>query len=161
MCDVAVRESWGTSSNAKIKKRCVYLFVCVCVQEDSDNDRKHTKLLEAISSLGGKRRYVWFSDLCVMCNPADVSEEFVIMVMHRLLLRRLHAERSEASVQVSEFSVNAEGAGEKIELSDLLGTVEKTPGAPNKTKKQLRNLQNTKETLELPLSRQQTEKVWV
>lgn len=85
----------------------------------------------------------------------------VIMVMHRLLCRRLQAERSEASVQVSEFSVNAEGAGEKVELSDLLGTVEKTPGAPNKTKKQLRNLQNMKETLELPLSRQQTEKVWV
>lgn len=81
------------------------------------------------------------------------------MVMHHPLLRRMQAERSEASLQVSEFSVNAEGAGEKVELSDLLGSVEKTPGAPNKTKKQLRNLQNTKETLELPLSRQQTEKV--
>ncbi|KAF7688455.1 hypothetical protein HF521_013262 [Silurus meridionalis] len=73
--------------------------------------------------------------------------------------RRMQAERSEASLQVSEFSVNAEGAGEKVQLSDLLGTVEKTPGAPNKTKKQLRNLQNLKETLELPLSRQQTEKI--
>ncbi|KAI5615751.1 U3 small nucleolar RNA-associated protein 14-like A [Silurus asotus] len=97
-------------------------------REDVDDDRKHTKLLEAISSLGGKRR-------------------------------RMQAERSEASLQVSEFSVNAEGAGEKVQLSDLLGTVEKTPGAPNKTKKQLRNLQNLKETLELPLSRQQTEKI--
>ncbi|XP_060768949.1 U3 small nucleolar RNA-associated protein 14 homolog A [Neoarius graeffei] len=73
--------------------------------------------------------------------------------------RRMHAERSEASLQVSEFSVNVEGAGEKIKLSDLLCSVEKTPGVPNKTKKQLRNLENSKETLELPLSRQQTEKI--
>ncbi|XP_058239511.1 U3 small nucleolar RNA-associated protein 14 homolog A isoform X2 [Hemibagrus wyckioides] len=97
-------------------------------EEGSDDDRKHTKLLEAISSLGGKRR-------------------------------RMQAERSEASVQVSEFSVNAEGAGEKIQLSDLLGSMEKTPGTANTTKKQLRNLQNSKGTLELPLSRQQTEKI--
>lgn len=97
-------------------------------EEDGNNDRKHAKLLEAISSLGGKRQ-------------------------------RMQAERSEASVQVSEFSVNAEGAGEKVQLSDLLGSMEKTPGAPNATKKQLRNLQNSKETLELPLSRQQTEKI--
>ncbi|KAF4072823.1 hypothetical protein AMELA_G00251930 [Ameiurus melas] len=73
--------------------------------------------------------------------------------------RRMQAERSEASQQVSEFSVNAEGAGEKVKLSDLLGCAEETPGAPSKTKKQLRKLQNSKETLELPLSRQQTEKI--
>lgn len=51
------------------------------------------------------------------------------------------------------------GTGEKVNLSDLLGTVEKTSGTSNKTKKQLRNLQNSKETLELPLNKQQTEKV--
>ncbi|XP_072548664.1 U3 small nucleolar RNA-associated protein 14 homolog A [Salminus brasiliensis] len=73
--------------------------------------------------------------------------------------RMKQTERSEASLQVSEFSVNADGAGEKVNLSDLLGTMEKTPGAPNKTKKQLRNLQNCKETLELPLSKQETEKI--
>ncbi|GAA6078156.1 U3 small nucleolar RNA-associated protein 14 homolog A [Tachysurus ichikawai] len=94
-------------------------------EEGSDDDRKHAKLLEAISSLGGKRR-------------------------------RKQAERSEASLQVSEFSMNTEGAGEKIKLSDLLGSMEK---APNTTKKQLRKLQNSKETLELPLSRQQSEKI--
>ncbi|KAK2816109.1 hypothetical protein Q7C36_022380 [Tachysurus vachellii] len=94
-------------------------------EEGSDDDRKHAKLLEAISSLGGKRR-------------------------------RMQAERSEASLQVSEFSMNAEGAGEKIKLSDLLGSMEK---APNTTKKQLKKLQNSKETLELPLSRQQSEKI--
>lgn len=40
--------------------------VCVCLQEDSDDDRKHTKLLDAISSLGGKRKSVWvfLASLC-------------------------------------------------------------------------------------------------
>uniref|UniRef100_A0A3B1JRR9 UTP14A small subunit processome component n=1 Tax=Astyanax mexicanus TaxID=7994 RepID=A0A3B1JRR9_ASTMX len=102
--------------------------MCVSVQEGSEDERKHTKLLEAISSLGGRRRMK-------------------------------QTERSEASLQVSEFSVAADGAGEKVELSDLLGTMEKTPGAPNKTKKQLKNLQNRKDTLELPLSKQETEKI--
>ncbi|XP_076867612.1 U3 small nucleolar RNA-associated protein 14 homolog A [Brachyhypopomus gauderio] len=97
-------------------------------EEGSDDERKHAKLLEAISSLGGRRR-------------------------------KKQVERSEASGQVSEFSVTAEGAGEKINLCDLLGTMEKTHGAPSKTKKQLKNLQNCKHTLELPLSRQQTEKI--
>ncbi|XP_049321179.1 U3 small nucleolar RNA-associated protein 14 homolog A [Astyanax mexicanus] len=97
-------------------------------EEGSEDERKHTKLLEAISSLGGRRRMK-------------------------------QTERSEASLQVSEFSVAADGAGEKVELSDLLGTMEKTPGAPNKTKKQLKNLQNRKDTLELPLSKQETEKI--
>uniref|UniRef100_A0A8B9HB39 UTP14C small subunit processome component n=1 Tax=Astyanax mexicanus TaxID=7994 RepID=A0A8B9HB39_ASTMX len=99
-------------------------------EEGSEDERKHTKLLEAISSLGGRRRMK-------------------------------QTERSEASLQVSEFSVAADGAGEKVELSDLLGTMEKTPGAPNKTKKQLKNLQNRKDTLELPLSKQETEKVFI
>ncbi|KAL7838043.1 hypothetical protein AOLI_G00264470 [Acnodon oligacanthus] len=97
-------------------------------EEGSDDERKHAKLLEAISSLGKRRRIK-------------------------------QTERSEASVQVSEFSVNTDGAGEKVNLSDLLGTMDKTPGAPNKTKQQLKNLQNRKETLELPLSKQQTEKI--
>lgn len=96
-------------------------------EEGSDDERKHNKLLQAISSLGGKRR-------------------------------KNQTERSEASLQVSEFFVSAEGAGDKVDLSDLLGTVEKTTGA-TKTKKQLRNLQNRKETLELPLNKEQTEKI--
>ncbi|XP_017558397.1 U3 small nucleolar RNA-associated protein 14 homolog A [Pygocentrus nattereri] len=97
-------------------------------EDGSDDESKHAKLLEAISSLGKRKR-----------------------------MKR--TERSEASVQVSEFSVNADGTGEKVNLSDLLGTMDKTPGAPNKTKQQLKNLQNRKETLELPLSKQQTEKI--
>ncbi|XP_057213690.1 U3 small nucleolar RNA-associated protein 14 homolog A isoform X1 [Triplophysa rosa] len=96
-------------------------------EEGSDDERKHNKLLQAISSLGGKRR-------------------------------KNQTERSEASLQVSEFFVSAEGAGDKVGLSDLLGTVEKTTGA-TKTKKQLRNLQNRNETLELPLNKEQTEKI--
>uniref|UniRef100_A0A671RKI4 U3 small nucleolar RNA-associated protein 14 homolog A-like n=1 Tax=Sinocyclocheilus anshuiensis TaxID=1608454 RepID=A0A671RKI4_9TELE len=97
-------------------------------EEGSDDERKHKKLLEAISSMGGRKR-------------------------------KKQSERSEASVQVSEFFVNAEGTGEKVNISDLLGTVEKTSGAANKTKKQLRNLQNSKGTLALPLNKQQTEKI--
>ncbi|KAI1902663.1 hypothetical protein AGOR_G00018300 [Albula goreensis] len=46
----------------------------------------------------------------------------------------------------------------KITMSDLLGTTEQTP-AINKTKKQLKSLHSRQETLELPLSRQQTEKI--
>ncbi|KAL7835059.1 hypothetical protein SRHO_G00293060 [Serrasalmus rhombeus] len=97
-------------------------------EEGSDDESKHAKLLEAISSLGKRKRMK-------------------------------QTERSEASVQVSEFSVNADGTGEKVNLSDLLGTMDRTPGAPNKTKQQLKNLQNRKGTLELPLSKQQTEKI--
>ncbi|XP_048840250.1 U3 small nucleolar RNA-associated protein 14 homolog A [Brienomyrus brachyistius] len=73
--------------------------------------------------------------------------------------RRKLAERSEASLQVSEFTVSAEGAGEKIRLCDLLGRMDQVPSAVSKTKKQLKNLQNQKDTVELPLSRQQTEKI--
>nr|XP_023647958.1 U3 small nucleolar RNA-associated protein 14 homolog A-like [Paramormyrops kingsleyae] len=73
--------------------------------------------------------------------------------------RRKLAERSEASLQVSEFTVSAEGAGEKIRLSDLLGRMDQVPSAVSKTKKQLKHLQNRKDTVELPLSRQQSEKI--
>ncbi|XP_076129955.1 U3 small nucleolar RNA-associated protein 14 homolog A isoform X1 [Alosa pseudoharengus] len=106
----------------------------ISASEDEDasgDERKHTKLLEAISSLGGKRR------------------------------KKL-AERSEASLQVSEFAVNAEGAGEKVVLSDLLSSAteaSRTDGSLTKTQKQLKNLEKRHATLELPLSHQQTEKI--
>lgn len=116
-------------------------------------------------------------------NLVQISFFNQLMLVHP---RKKQNERSEASVQVSEYFVNAEGkcriyshyvrdwdgasvasflcsifkgTGDKVNLSDLLGTVEKTSGASNKTKKQLRNLQSSKETLELPLNKQQTEKV--
>ncbi|XP_074550971.1 U3 small nucleolar RNA-associated protein 14 homolog A [Halichoeres trimaculatus] len=68
-------------------------------------------------------------------------------------------ERSEAAVQMSEFGVNAEGEGDKINLSDLIGTVEKTPAVSAKTKKQLKNLQLGNNTVECPLSKQESERI--
>lgn len=68
-------------------------------------------------------------------------------------------ERSEAAVQMSEFTVNAEGEGDKIDLSDLIGTIEKTSAVPAKTRKQLKNLQRSKKTIECPLSKQESARI--
>ncbi|XP_068428065.1 U3 small nucleolar RNA-associated protein 14 homolog A [Clinocottus analis] len=68
-------------------------------------------------------------------------------------------ERSEPSVQISEFSVKVDGEGDKIDLSDLIGTMEKTSAVPAKTKKQLKSLQRGKKTVECPLSKQETERI--
>ncbi|KAM4609314.1 U3 small nucleolar RNA-associated protein 14 homolog A [Polymixia lowei] len=97
-------------------------------EESGEDERKHQKLLDAISSLGGKRK-------------------------------RNLAERSEATIQMSEFSVNAEGEGDKINLSDLIGSIDKTPAVSTKTKKQLKNLQNSKKTIDCPLSKQETQRI--
>lgn len=51
------------------------------------------------------------------------------------------------------------GEGDKINLSDLIGTLDKTPSALIKTKKQLKNLQHNQSTMETPLTRKETEKV--
>ncbi|XP_075692716.1 U3 small nucleolar RNA-associated protein 14 homolog A [Rhinoderma darwinii] len=95
-------------------------------EEDSDAERKHQKLLEAISALGGKKR-------------------------KKLL------ERTEAGLQVSEFGISAEGAGEKINITDLIEPVKKE-NALSKVKKQLNKLQETK-SVELPLSKEETQKI--
>uniref|UniRef100_A0A674EML5 UTP14C small subunit processome component n=1 Tax=Salmo trutta TaxID=8032 RepID=A0A674EML5_SALTR len=116
---VHMRVKWTT-----VEPCCVFCLI----QGGSDDERKHCKLLEAISSLGGKKR------------------------------KKL-TERSEASIQVSEFTVNAEGEGDKINLSDLIGTLDKTPSALMKTKKQLKNLQHNQSTMETPLTRKETEKI--
>ncbi|KAK2839382.1 hypothetical protein Q5P01_013122 [Channa striata] len=68
-------------------------------------------------------------------------------------------ERSEAAVQMSEFTVNAEGEGDKIDLAELIGTMEETLAVPAKTKKQLKNLQKSKRTIECPLSKQESERI--
>ncbi|XP_034418310.1 U3 small nucleolar RNA-associated protein 14 homolog A [Cyclopterus lumpus] len=68
-------------------------------------------------------------------------------------------ERSEASVQMSEFTVKADGEGDKIDLSDLIGTMGKTSAVPAKTKKQLKNLQRGKKTIECPLSKQESQRI--
>ncbi|KAM9850721.1 U3 small nucleolar RNA-associated protein 14 homolog A [Aulostomus maculatus] len=68
-------------------------------------------------------------------------------------------ERSEAAVQMSEFTVNAEGEGEKINLSDLIGSMDKTPSVSSKAKKHLKSLQQANKTIESPLSRQESERI--
>ncbi|KAM6955647.1 U3 small nucleolar RNA-associated protein 14 homolog A [Lycodopsis pacificus] len=68
-------------------------------------------------------------------------------------------ERSEASVQMSEFTVKADREGDRIDLSDLIGTMEKTSAVPAKTRKQLKNLQRRNTTIECPLTKQQSERI--
>ncbi|ELK12146.1 U3 small nucleolar RNA-associated protein 14 like protein A [Pteropus alecto] len=93
---------------------------------ESNGERKHQKLLEAISSLDGKNR------------------------------KKL-AERSEASLKVSEFTVSSEGSGEKLVLSDLLEPV-KTSSSLAIVKKQLHRVKS-KKTVELPLNKEEVERI--
>ncbi|KAG9462699.1 hypothetical protein GDO78_023289, partial [Eleutherodactylus coqui] len=94
--------------------------------DDGDGERRHQKLLEAISALGGKKR------------------------------KKL-AERTEAGLQVSEFGISAKGAGEKINLADLVNPVKKVTPL-TKVKKQLNKLQETS-SVELPLSKEESQKI--
>ena len=71
--------------------------------------------------------------------------------------RQKLAERSEASLKVSEFNVSSEGSGEKLVLSDLLEPV-KTSSSLAAVKKQL-NRVKSKKTLELPLHREEIERI--
>lgn len=93
---------------------------------DSDTERKHRKLLDAISSLDGKKR------------------------------RKL-AERTEASLQVSEFGISAEGAGDKLSLSDLLEPIQKSSKFTT-VRKQLNKLSQSK-SVELPLTKEQSNRI--
>lgn len=97
-------------------------------ENGSDDERKHQKLLEAISSLGDKKR-------------------------------KKKMERTEASLQVSEFTVSSEGTDEKIQLSDLLGSIEPSSSSLNNLKKQLTKFEKASKTLDLPLNKQQSEKI--
>ena len=71
--------------------------------------------------------------------------------------RQKLAERSEASLKVSEFNVSSEGSGEKLVLSDLLEPV-KTSSSLAAVKKQL-NRVKSKKTVELPLHREEIERI--
>ncbi|MEE6521831.1 hypothetical protein FKM82_020158, partial [Ascaphus truei] len=71
--------------------------------------------------------------------------------------RRRLAERTEASVQVSEFSISSEGAGEKISLSDLIEPIKKFTSLST-VKKQLNKL-NHKNSVELPLTKEETQRI--
>uniref|UniRef100_A0A8C5NZ97 UTP14B small subunit processome component n=1 Tax=Jaculus jaculus TaxID=51337 RepID=A0A8C5NZ97_JACJA len=66
------------------------------------------------------------------------------------------AERSEASLKVSEFSVSSEGSGENLVLSDLLGAAKKLP-LLTVVKKQL-NRVRSKKTVETPLNKEEAER---
>lgn len=63
-------------------------------------------------------------------------------------------ERSEAAADMSEFSV-----AERLELSELIGTMAQTPAVSSSSSKQLKLLQKARKTAESPLSRQQSERV--
>ncbi|XP_074003267.1 U3 small nucleolar RNA-associated protein 14 homolog A isoform X2 [Numenius arquata] len=91
-----------------------------------DGERRHRQLLEAVSSLSGRRR------------------------------RKL-AERTEASVQVSEFNVSCKGAGEKLVLSELLQPIRPKSALSNVKKELIRVKQ--KKAVELPLSKEEAKRV--
>ncbi|NXL94301.1 UT14A protein, partial [Alectura lathami] len=71
--------------------------------------------------------------------------------------RRKLAERSEASVQVSEFNVGCEGAGEKLVLAELLQPI-RAQSALSSVKKELSRVKQ-KKAVELPLSKEEAERV--
>ncbi|KAM9269907.1 U3 small nucleolar RNA-associated protein 14 homolog A [Cariama cristata] len=91
-----------------------------------DDERRHQQLLEAVSSLSGRKR------------------------------RKL-AERTEASVQVSEFNVSCKGAGEKLVLSELLQPI-RPKSALSSVKKELTRVKQ-KKAVELPLSKEEAKRV--
>ncbi|XP_052605942.1 U3 small nucleolar RNA-associated protein 14 homolog B-like [Peromyscus californicus insignis] len=92
---------------------------------DSDGERKCQKLLEAVSSLGGKKSWKL-------------------------------AERSEASLMVSEFNVTSEGSGEKLVLSDLLESATALSSL-TAVKKQL--LRSRSKTLAVPLDKKEADQI--
>lgn len=71
--------------------------------------------------------------------------------------RRNLAERSEASLKVSEFNVNSKGSGERLLLSDLLEPI-KASSSLTTVKKQL-NRVKAKKTVELPLSKEEVQRI--
>ncbi|XP_053436036.1 U3 small nucleolar RNA-associated protein 14 homolog A [Nycticebus coucang] len=71
--------------------------------------------------------------------------------------RQKLAERSEASLKVSEFNVTSEGSGRKLVLADLLEPG-KTSSSLATVKKQL-NRVKSKKTVELPLTKEEVERI--
>ncbi|NXN62971.1 UT14A protein, partial [Himantopus himantopus] len=71
--------------------------------------------------------------------------------------RRKLAERTEASVQVSEFNVSCKGAGEKLVLSELLKPI-RPKSALGSVKKDLTRVKQ-KKAVELPLSKEEAKRV--
>ncbi|NXD86322.1 UT14B protein, partial [Halcyon senegalensis] len=71
--------------------------------------------------------------------------------------RQKLAERTEASVQVSEFNISCKGAGEKLVLSELLQPV-RPKSALSSVKKELSRVKQ-KKPVELPLSKEEAKRV--
>ncbi|NXT90482.1 UT14A protein, partial [Anhinga rufa] len=71
--------------------------------------------------------------------------------------RRKLAERTEASLQVSEFNVGCKGAGEKLVLSELLQPI-RPKSALSNAKKELTRVKQ-KAAVELPLSKEEAKRV--
>ncbi|NXT22735.1 UT14A protein, partial [Syrrhaptes paradoxus] len=71
--------------------------------------------------------------------------------------RRKLAERTEASVQVSEFNVSCKGAGEKLVLSELLQPI-RPQSTLNSVRKELTRVKR-KKAVELPLSKEEANRV--
>ncbi|KAF1483378.1 hypothetical protein FQV17_0011437, partial [Megadyptes antipodes antipodes] len=71
--------------------------------------------------------------------------------------RRKLAERTEASVQVSEFNVSCKGAGEKLVLSELLRPI-RPKSTLSGVKKELTRVKQ-KKAVELPLSKEEAKRV--
>ncbi|XP_032757327.1 U3 small nucleolar RNA-associated protein 14 homolog B [Rattus rattus] len=65
------------------------------------------------------------------------------------------AERSEASLMVSEFNVTSEGSGEKLVLSDLLGSATELSSLAT-VKKQLQRIKS--KTLTIPLNKEEADR---
>ncbi|NXJ69378.1 UT14A protein, partial [Rostratula benghalensis] len=71
--------------------------------------------------------------------------------------RKKLAERTEASVQVSEFNVSCKGAGDKLVLSELLQPIRPSSALSNVKKELIRVKQ--KKAVELPLSKEEARRV--
>ncbi|XP_065499204.1 U3 small nucleolar RNA-associated protein 14 homolog A [Caloenas nicobarica] len=71
--------------------------------------------------------------------------------------RRKLAERTEASVQVSEFNVSCKGTGEKLVLSELLQPI-RPKSTLSSVKKELTRVKQ-KKAVELPLSKEEAKRV--
>ncbi|NXK15523.1 UT14A protein, partial [Herpetotheres cachinnans] len=71
--------------------------------------------------------------------------------------RRKLAERTEASMQVSEFNVSCKGAGEKLVLSELLQPI-RPKSTLSSVKKELTRVKQ-KKAVELPLSKEEAKRV--
>ncbi|XP_077586645.1 U3 small nucleolar RNA-associated protein 14 homolog A [Stigmatopora nigra] len=98
-------------------------------EEESDDERKRIKLVEAIRSLA--------SGKC----------------------RNKLTERSEPAVQKSEYTVNPDGEGVKVDLKELTQSFYKIPTVSSNTKKILKNLQGNVKTVKCPLSKEATERI--